>query len=364
MEREKLIRVLIVDDSVTARNLLKLLLSMDPRIEIAGMVSNGKEAVSFVEKEKPDVISMDIHMPVMNGFEATRQIMATNPVPIVIVSSAYNSSETQLSFKALEAGALTILPRPVGPGHVDFERDGKRYLFTIKSLSEVRVVRRRQGQPPSTFEQPKPSSYVATSQEKQAENITGGIVAIGASAGGPSALQLIMEGVPSDFPFPILIVQHIDKGFAEGFAQWLGQLSSVPVIIPQDGDRLLPGRAYLAPGDHHLGVREKGIVTLSKEVPDHGLRPSVSYLFRSVGDCYGKRAMALLLSGMGQDGAKELKTLKEMGAFTIVQDKESCLVYGMPGEAIHLEASCHVLPPEKMIQAIIDHSHHFQHNNH
>lgn len=347
MTKDTQIRVLIVDDSTTARNLLKLILSEDPRFEIIGVVSDGVEAVSFVEKEKPDVISMDIHMPVMNGFEATRQIMSSNPVPIVIVSSAYNPAETHLSFKALEAGALTILSRPAGPSHPDFEKLGKKYRTTLKTFSEVRVIRRRRGE----------SEPIVTKHTDQALSFRekkGHVLAIGASAGGPAALQTIMKSLPPDFPSPILVVQHIDKGFAEGFARWLGQISAIPVSIPQDGERLLPGHVYLPCGDRHLGVKKEGVAAVSASSPENGLRPSVNFLFRSVGNIYGKHAIALLLSGMGNDGAKELKALKDLGAHTIVQNAETALVYGMPGEAIRLQASCQVLPPDQMVQAIIN----------
>lgn len=306
MVKEKKIRVLLVDDSVTSRNLLKLLLSEDPQFEIAGVVSNGAEAVAFVEMERPDVISMDIHMPVMNGFEATRQIMSTNPVPIVIVSSAFNPNETQLSFKALEAGALTILPRPAGPGHIDFHKDGKCYRSTLKSLSEVRVVTRQRNHLKAIHENLQLFSPAGAPMAEQKDRISGTVVAIGASAGGPSALQTIMKSIPSDFPFPILIVQHIDKGFAEGFADWLRQLTGIPVVIPHSGDRLFPGNVYLPSGDHHLGIKEEGVIAISTASPEHGSRPSVSFLFRSVGTIYGKNSVAILLSGMGHDGAKEV----------------------------------------------------------
>jgi two-component system chemotaxis response regulator CheB len=354
MIKKDKIRVLIVDDSITARNLLKLLLIEDPHFEIIGIVSNGSEAVDFVKREKPDVVSMDIHMPVMNGFEATSQIMSTNPVPIVIVSTAYNPSETQLAFKALEAGALTILPRPIGPGHPDFLKHGKTYRLTLKSLSEVRVIRRHRSgsMPAGNSDQGLKSENISETGAKQSNGAR--IVAIGASAGGPSALQIILKSLPPDFPVPVLIVQHIDKGFAEGFAQWLGQISKIPVIIPKDGEQLLPGHVYLPCGDRHLGVKKEGIASISSASPEHGLRPAVSFLFRSVGSVYGNNATAILLSGMGLDGAEELKNLKELGAFTIVQNEETSLVYGMPGEAIRLRASCRVLPPEQMIQTILN----------
>ncbi|MBE0647401.1 MAG: chemotaxis-specific protein-glutamate methyltransferase CheB [Bacteroidales bacterium] len=354
MSQKEKIRVLIVDDSVTARNLLKLLLLEDPQFEIAGIVSNGSEAVAFVEKEKPDVISMDIHMPVMNGFEATRQIMSTYPVPIVIVSTTYNPSETQLSFKALEAGALTILPRPIGPGHPDFLKHGKIYRTTLKSLSEVRVIRRHGGESRPVQKLDKTQECDEPNHTDERKRTDSRIVAIGASAGGPAALQIIIRSLPPNFPAPILIVQHIDKGFAEGFAHWLCSLSKIPVVIPKDGEALLPGHIYLASGDHHLGVKKEGIASISSASPEHGLRPAVSFLFRSVALVYGNKATAILLSGMGQDGAGELKNLKELGAYTIVQNEATSLVYGMPGEAVRLRASCRVLPPEQMVQAILN----------
>jgi two-component system chemotaxis response regulator CheB len=353
MTSQSKIKVLIVDDSSTARNLLKLLLSEDPQFEIIGIVSNGREAVEFAEKEKPDVISMDIHMPEMNGFEATREIMENNPVPIVIVSTAYNPNETQLSFKALEAGALKIMPRPFGPGHPDFLKHGKSYRSILKSLSEVKVIKRhRSNLAHSEVRQQEQKNLAQPNKELYRD--TCGVVAIGSSAGGPSALQVILNTIKQDFPAPILIVQHIEKGFAEGFAHWLGTVTQIPVCIPKNGETLMPGCAYLPSGDHHLGVSKEGIAFISSAPAENGLRPSVSFLFRSVGTHYGKRAVAIMLSGMGRDGAEELKYMKDMGAYTIVQDEESALVYGMPGEAIRLNAFCRILPPERMARAITE----------
>lgn len=355
MTEDKKIRVLIVDDSPTARILLKTLISEDKRLEVAGIVSNGAEAISFLERERPDVISMDIFMPVMDGLEATRHIMASCPVPIVIVSSEYNAGENQLSFKALEAGALTILPRPVGPGHPEYIRQGKTYRSTLRSIAEVKVIKRiRKGIRVPRLHPDSPTEDQQTTFKKPGTE-TGRIVVIGASAGGPSALQTILKSMPAVFPVPVIIVQHIDKGFADGFARWLELSSGKPIRVPSDREPLLPGSIYLPPADRHLGVREEAIAMVSDDPPESGLRPSVNYLFRTTAKVYGARSVAILLSGMGQDGAAELKHLKEIGAYTLVQDMDTSLVYGMPGEAVRIGAACHVVPPDQMIPKIINH---------
>lgn len=342
------IKVLLVEDSLTVLKLLTAILSEDPHFEIIGSVTNGALALEFVKNNRPDVISMDINMPVMDGIEATRQIMHLCPVPIVIVSSMYDSTGIQMSFDILKAGALTILPKPNGPGHPNFEQTAKEYRNMLKLMSRITVTAKKiiHGNT-HHFEMQvqKNDSINYTIQRK--------IIAIGASAGGPIALQTILNKIPKSIPVPILIVQHIDSNFADGFCNWLNATSSIKVNIARDGEKLLPGQAYLPPADSHLGIHKEGIAIVSKEPPERNLRPAVSYLFNSVAKTYGKNAIAILLSGMGQDGANELKILHNLGSLTIAQDEATSLVHGMPGEAIRIGGASLILSPENIVNELV-----------
>lgn len=339
MENSK-ISVLVVDDSPVARELIAHILDSDPGIKVSAVARSGSEALEALEKFKPDIITMDVHMPGLNGFETTRRIMETHPVPVIIVSSAVDPKESAVAFQAMDAGALAVLERPVGMAHPNYEETAKKLVQTIKAMSEVRVVRRwrklQSGSPPPAA----PTPEAAKSKIQ--------VVAVGVSTGGPPVLQTILAGLPKDFPLPILIVQHIAAGFLEGLADWLSSTTGFPVHIAEKGERIQGGRAYLAPDGHHMGVDMNRLITLSNEPPDYGLRPSVAHLFRSVAVNFGKSAVGVLLTGMGRDGANELKCMCETGAVTIAQDKETSVVHGMPGEAIRLGAANHVLSPERI----------------
>jgi len=345
-----LIKVLIVDDSPVLREFLVHILGSDGEIQVIGTANNGKEAIEAVKRKKPDVITMDITMPKMNGFDATRYIMETHPTPIVIVTGTYDTKEAATIFRAMEAGALALVQRPEGIGHPGHEAAADELIRTVKLMSEVKVVTRW----------PRPGRETAIPGVMPGAGVEPGkigadirIVAIGASTGGPLALQTILSGLPKDFPVPVLITQHMAAGFIPGFAEWLGKRSGMLVHVAMHGEYILPGHIYIAPDGSHMGVRIGGKITLSKDEPENGLRPSVSYLFRSIVNLYGQNAAGVLLSGMGQDGAEELKLLKEKGAITIAQDKESSVVHGMPGQAIRLDAATYVLPPEGIATALI-----------
>ncbi len=362
---EKKIRVLIVEDTLVGQGLLKGILAEDPRFEVIGLAQNGKLAVDFVAKYLPDVVSMDIYMPVMDGVEATRLIMRIAPVPIVIVSSFYNTSEIKMSFSILEAGALTILPRPYGPGHPEFTRTARNYRNTLKMMSEVKVFARRTSSFPDASDhdrsrkvsQTNPSAPLNSGSPRNGMVKPGAlekykIIAIGASAGGPIATQSILQGLQKTIPVPILIVQHIDSNFAEGYCDWLNASSNLPVHIASNGMQMLPGHVYLPPGDLHLGLLREGVIAVSNNPPEKGLRPAVSFLFKSVNMVYGKHSICILLSGMGADGATELKTLHDAGALTIAQDAQTALVHGMPGEAIRLGGASRILSPNEIVSEI------------
>lgn len=341
-----MIRVLVVEDSAVARELLAHILSSDPEIQIVGTARDGEEAVAAVAQKRPHVITMDSTMPKLNGFEATRRIMETHPTPIVIVSASWDPKEVATTFRALEAGALAVVPRPAGLGHPDYEAGAEEFLKTVKLMSEVKVVRRW----PRLMKAPTSPLISKSEPLKTPGEIQ--VVAIGASTGGPLVLQTILSRLPGDFPAPVLVVQHIAAGFVQGFADWLAHAARLPVRLAAHGDLLQPGQVYIAPDGAHMGVGNGRSLRLSRDDPEGGLRPSVSHLFRSVAQHFGPRAVGVLLSGMGQDGAEALKLMKDQGAITLVQDEESSVVHGMPGMAIQLGAATHVLSPEGIAAAL------------
>jgi two-component system chemotaxis response regulator CheB len=323
-------------------------LNSDPEITVVGTANNGTEALAFVVQQKPDVITMDLNMPKMDGLEATRRIMETLPVPIIIVSANWDPQEVATTFRALEAGAIAGVEKPRGLGHKDFAAIAQQLIQTVKLMAEVKVVRRWPRVRQSAF----PSTTAPSSLQSACPAADIRLIAIGASTGGPPVLRTILAGLPKNFPLPLVIVQHIAAGFLPGLVAWLQQASGFLTCVPQHGDVLLPGRAYLAPDGFHIGIEKNGRVILSQDAPENNLRPAVSYLFRSVARAFTNQAIGILLTGMGRDGAHELKLMKEAGAMTIAQDQESSVVHGMPGEAIKLGATTHVLPPERIAETL------------
>jgi two-component system, chemotaxis family, protein-glutamate methylesterase/glutaminase len=337
-----MINVLIVEDSPVVREFLVYVLSSDPDIRVIATARDGEEALGLVQRHRPDVITMDIHMPKLNGLEATRLIMETNPTPIVIVSGSESAQEMATTFNAINAGALAMLRRPAGISHPDHHVMAADMIRTIKLMSEVKVVRRW----------PRMRNVEAIPRPAGLDPVRGwapvSIVAMGASTGGPSAIAATLAALPKNFPVPVLIVQHMSAGFTGGFIQWLAGSSSLPVHVAAHGAFPLPGHVYIAPDEYQMKVGEEGEIILTKDEPEHGSRPSVSYLFRSIAKVYGSNSVAGLLTGMGRDGVKELRLLKETGAITFAQDRESSIVHGMPGEAIKLDAAMLVLPLDKI----------------
>ena len=343
-----MIKVLIVDDSIVVQQFMIHLLSSDPEIQVIGVASTGNEAIDLVKKNRPDVITMDIHMPGMDGYEATRVIMETVPTPIVIVSGSLGVNDVKNYFKLIESGALAVVLRPPGIEDSGLIEARKELIQTLKLMSEVKVVRRFPNQAkdkirPSRLKQP------VSSQVKDFK-----LIAIGASTGGPIVLQTILANLPKGLPVPVLIVQHIARGFIKGFKDWLAVSSNIPLHIAENGELLKPGNGYIAPDDLQMGILPGPSIILSKLPPENSLCPSVDFLFRSVAEVMGSNAIGVLLTGMGKDGAKELKTMKDKGAITIVQNEASCVVYGMPGEAVRIGAADQVLPPKKIAEFITD----------
>ncbi|HEX6707320.1 MAG TPA: chemotaxis-specific protein-glutamate methyltransferase CheB [Albitalea sp.] len=336
------IRVLVVDDSASSRELLVGMLDADPRVQVVGVAADGEAGVAAADRLRPDVITMDIHLPKLDGFGATRRIMETCPTRVVMVTASFMPDEVAASFQALEAGALTVLAKPPGPGHPAFATARDDLLRTVALMAEVPVVRRWRAA----------AGRVARAGPPMVAQREVRIVAIGASTGGPLVLQVILSQLRPGFGAPVLIVQHISTGFAEGMGQWLAESTGFPVRVARHGECPQAGQAYVAPDDAQMKVQADGLIALVDEPADYGYRPSVGVLFRSVAEHHAQRAVGVLLTGMGQDGAAELKVLRDAGALTIVQDSESAAIYGMPGEALRLNAATHVLSPPDIAAAL------------
>ena len=329
-------RVLIVDDSPTLRQLTRAILERDPELDVVGEGGNGEEAIALCDKLRPDIITMDIRMPKMNGFQAIRHIMADSPRPIVVLTTPDSDKELQITFKAIEAGALMVLAKPNNLS--DHNSDSEKLIATVKSMASVKVVHRSRrlleetASPPPT--QPRPGRPYGPVR----------LIALGASTGGPPALQTILKRLPADLPVPVVVVQHMSEGFTAGFVRWLDETVPLRVKMVEGHELLGLGTVYLAPDKQHLLVTKHGLAWLRDSAPVDGHRPSVTVLFNSVAESYGPTAVGVLLTGMGADGAQGLKTLREAGGYTIAQNEETCVVYGMPKQAIALDAAEEVLP--------------------
>lgn len=327
------IEILIVDDSETARMLLTHIIESDPALKVAGYASSSQEALEWLQIQTPDVITMDIFMPKVNGYETTRKIMETKPLPIVIISSAYNEYNTELSFKAIEAGALAILKKPVGSASPGYEREAKEIISTIKTIAAIKCIKRSPLRIPSLKIETIPNKIEA--------------IAIGASLGGPVALEEILSNLTVPFPFPIYIVQHITSGFTEGLAKWLNESSKIPITIARHGEQAQANHVYLAPDENQMEIASGGIISIT---PTKGIQPSIDRLFHTAANTYRSRVVGIILTGMGRDGSSELLYMKQQGGYTIAQDKESSVIFGMPKEAIELNAAMQILSLDQIAQ--------------
>lgn len=342
------VRVIVVDDSPTARDLLVGILSNSSGIQVVGTGSNGEEAIRLVQRLRPDVVTMDIRMPIMDGLEATRQIMRELPTPIVIISGSMQKPDVDLTFKALRAGALTALTKP---GLEDADHCA-HIVQTVRLMSEVHVVKH--------WHKPEPESKVAPAQlaqdQKQLsslgvidiQTLDVRVIGIASSTGGPSALASVLGSLPKDFPIPVVVVQHVSAGFAPGLADWLDTQTPLSVEVAAHGDPIRPGLVQIAPDDYHMRVTEIGTIELSKAPPYKGLRPSANHLFDSLAKNYGSKSVGVIMTGMGDDGAEGILSMHRAGAMTVAQDEKSCVVYGMPREAVIRNAIDRILTPENI----------------
>lgn len=341
------IRVLIVDDSLVERTLLSSILSADADIEVLDAVQSGSAALAFLERHKPDVITMDITMPGLDGYETTRRIMETTPVPIILVSRGWNPEAADTTCRAMTAGSVAAMDKPPGIGCSGYEESVAQFLQTVKAMAEVKVIKRWSRHRRSLNAQETGSPVV---QEVSSRPDLGEIhlVAIGASTGGPAVLQTVLANLHKDFAIPVMIAQHIAPGFLDGLTKWLRQTTGREVRIAGQGERLSSGHVYFAPDGFHMGIEPSGLIFLSKDAPEHGMRPAVSYLFRSAMQALGRKAIGVLLTGMGRDGAEELRQMRDGGSLTFAQDEETSIVFGMPGEAVRLGGATYILRPEKI----------------
>jgi two-component system chemotaxis response regulator CheB len=343
-----MIRVLVAEDSPTARALLVGILSSDPEIEVVGEAQDGTQAVEMTQALRPDVVTMDIRMPRLDGFEATKEIMITAPTRIIIVTASTIAHEVETSLYALRAGALTVLPKPHGPQAPDFEETARQLLATVKSMAQVKVVRHwRPAAPlPGAGREEKPARPRSTPR--------GRVVALATSTGGPAALYQLLGDLPTEFPPPILVVQHIAPGFIAGLADWLNKACGLRVKVAEDGETLAARTVYFAPDNRHLGVTDLGRVALSQAPPVGGFRPSASFLFESVARAYGPAAVGVILTGMGDDGVDGLRALQRAGGRALAQDEKTSVVFGMPGAAVGAGAVEEVLPLQDISRRLVE----------
>lgn len=337
------IRVLIADDSLVAREMLAQILKSDPEIEVAGFARDGHEATQMATSLKPDLITMDIHMPKMDGLDAVEHIMAYNPVPILVVSSSVHG-DTGVAFDALKVGALDVMKKPEPRDWEDLQRIGKDLIRRVKMLSRVKVITHLAGR--KRAERASQRTDIVPAHDGFR------LIAVGSSTGGPSALMTLLGGLPKSLDMPVLIAQHIADGFIPGLVEWLDGGCEMTIRAAQHREVPKPGVAYLAPTG--LNVEYDGRVMRFCD-PGKGQLyiPSADTLFASVARSLGNAGIGVILTGMGADGAQGLKQMRDAGAATIAQDEKTSTVYGMPKAAADLGAAAAVLPIEGIAPEIL-----------
>lgn len=336
------IKVFLVDDSPVVLAVLQRILKTSPDLEIVGTAANGSEALSKIPTLKPHVVCTDLKMGTMGGLELTQKLMAEFPVPILVVSSAVQSSDRENIFQLLQAGAVDVFPKPRSGLAEDYPE--RSLLNKIKIVAGVKVFKKRH-----KGETPAPAIAQSASKTRvEPRTAQFKLLAIGASTGGPPALEAILKQLPAQFPLPIVCVQHISQGFLDGLIGWLDAQCALSVKIAQRGETPTPGCVYFAPDGYHLEIDKRRKFVYSDAPAFQSHRPSVTVTFQSVAQSYGKDAIAVLLTGMGRDGADGMSAIAQAGGETVAQNEETCVVFGMPREAIALGAARHVLALEEI----------------
>ncbi|MBC7905785.1 MAG: chemotaxis-specific protein-glutamate methyltransferase CheB [Rhodospirillaceae bacterium] len=330
------IRVLIVEDSMVVRELLKHIIGLDSRFEVVAAVESAEEGLALLDVVQPDIISLDIRLPGMNGLDATLQIMTKRPTPIVVVAAQVDDDELNIAMNALRAGALAVVEKPVGVTNVAFESMAQRLCTQLAIMSQVKVVRQGIGRGLNFGTAESPVKARAPSHGFS----TVGVVS---STGGPQALVQLLGAMGPNFPLPVLLVQHITASFLEGFVSWLAGVTPFDVRIAQEGEVPEPGKVYVPPPERHL-VQKGGRLSILDTPPLHSQKPSGSVLLSSLAKDVGRRGIGVILTGMGTDGADGMAEMFKAGAHTIGEDESTCVVYGMPAAAAKLGAVKDVLP--------------------
>lgn len=340
----------IVNDTPMAVEALLRTLDLRPEYEVIWTAVNGEEAVRCCAKQTPDVVLMDLIMPVMNGVEATRRIMASTPCAILIVTASTGTNSAQV-FEAMGLGALDAVNTPQ-LGFGDHRAAAAPFLDKIALVGKLAADKMavRSGSAEKTVVKTSAAASAARPATQPGEQL----VAVGASAGGPTALGIVLRGLPKDFPAAVIVVQHVDQHFASGMAEWLSNQCSLPVRVAREGDRPQPGVVLLAGTADHLKFKSPTQLGYSAQPTDHAYRPSVDVFFQSVSERWTGRAAGVLLTGMGKDGAQGLKALRTKGHHTIAQDRATSAVYGMPKAAATLDAAVDILPVSRIAPKLIE----------
>lgn len=348
-----MINILIADDSNTEAAILRHIFEAEPNLSVVGHARNGAEAVRLVPLLKPDIITMDIKMPVMDGILATKEIMEKFPTPIVIISSNLNDGPLGCTFQALEAGALSVLKKPLNITSSTFEHDKRRMLNAIFAMAEIKLLKQRA---PIKREDNRTQSSTVIPKKLPSQSAHYELIAIGASVGGTTALNAIISKLPLNFPLPIVVVQHIMPGFIRGFANWLNNNTPLTVKEIANNEILKKSHVYFAPDNFHLEIHRINhhlTARLVKSTSISGFCPSITVLLKSVAESCGRRGIGVLLTGMGNDGAEGLLALKNAQGHTIIQDKESSIVFGLAGVAQSMGAVDVVVPLEQIANYLI-----------
>lgn len=348
-----MIRVLVVDDSAFMRKAISTMLEKDPEIKVIDTAKNGQECIEKVKKLDPDVITLDIEMPVMDGLTALKHIMMENPKPVIMVSSL-TTEGAEATFKALELGAMDYIPKQLSKVSLEIVKIEKELIQKVKAVAKKKVK-------PKFFkklekEKPKKEEIVEVVKKLERRAVKHDIVGIGVSTGGPPTLQYILSNLPKDFPAAILIAQHMPAAFTPSFAKRLNELSPLEVKEAESFDKIKEGHVFIAPGGKHLKIKQKGgwiEVIVSEEPKDAIYKPSASILLESIAKEVGRRGLGVILTGMGSDGLEGAKLLKEKGGRVIAQSKETCVVYGMPKAVVEAGIADEIVDLQEMPTAIV-----------